>query len=104
VADRRSDSLVYRYPPSCVDDGLPGGEGTFNMCTSWLVEALTRAGRTDPDRLDQARLTFEKMLGYANPLGLFAEETGPRGKALGNVPEAFTTSPLSAPPSTSTAP
>jgi len=86
----RSDSLVYRYDPSRVDDGLPGHEGTFNMCTFWLVEALTRAGRTDPDRLDQARVTFEKMLGYASPLGLFAEETGPRGEAVGNFPQAFT--------------
>ncbi|PEN13711.1 glucoamylase [Longibacter salinarum] len=86
----RSDSLVYRYDQSKVDDGLPGLEGTFNMCTFWLVEALTRAGRTDPERLQQARLTFEKMLGYANPLGLYAEETGPRGEALGNFPQAFT--------------
>jgi len=86
----RSDSLVYRYDQSRVDDGLPGHEGTFNMCTFWLVEALTRAGRTDPERLDQARVTFEKTIGYANPLGLYAEETGPRGEALGNFPQAFT--------------
>ena len=85
-----SDSLVYRYDTNKVDDGLPGHEGTFNMCTFWMVEALTRAGRTDPDRLDQARLMFEKMLGYANPLGLYAEETGARGEALGNFPQAFT--------------
>ena len=50
-------------------DGLPGAEGTFNMCSFWLVEALTRAGRTDPARLDEARLLFEQMLGYANHLG-----------------------------------
>jgi GH15 family glucan-1,4-alpha-glucosidase len=73
-----------------VDDGLPGEEGTFNMCTFWMVEALTRAGRTDAERLDQARLMFEKMLGYANHLGLYAEETGPCGEALGNFPQAFT--------------
>jgi GH15 family glucan-1,4-alpha-glucosidase len=85
-----SDSLVYRYDTAKVDDGLPGHEGTFNMCTFWMVEALTRAGRTDPERLDQARLMFEKMLGYANHLGLYAEETGPCGEALGNFPQAFT--------------
>ena len=85
-----SDSLVYRYDPSRVDDGLPGHEGTFNMCTFWMVEALTRAGHTDDDRLDDAQLLFEKMLSYANPLGLFAEETGDRGQALGNFPQAFT--------------
>ena len=85
-----SDSLVYRYDSQTVDDGLPGEEGTFNMCTFWMVEALTRAGRTDAERLDQARLMFEKMLGYANHLGLYAEETGPCGEALGNFPQAFT--------------
>jgi GH15 family glucan-1,4-alpha-glucosidase len=85
-----SDSLVYRYDPKKVDDGLPGEEGTFNMCTFWMVEALTRAGRTDPQRLQEARLMFEKMLGYANHLGLYAEETGPCGEALGNFPQAFT--------------
>ena len=85
-----SDSLVYRYDPKKVDDGLPGEEGTFNMCTFWMVEALTRAGRTDPERLQEARLMFEKMLGYANHLGLYAEETGPCGEALGNFPQAFT--------------
>jgi GH15 family glucan-1,4-alpha-glucosidase len=66
-------------------DGLTGGEGTFNMCTFWLVEALTRAGR-----LEEARFIFEKMLTYANHLGLYAEETGPSGEALGNFPQAFT--------------
>jgi GH15 family glucan-1,4-alpha-glucosidase len=85
-----SDSLVYRYDQERVDDGLPGGEGTFNMCTFWMVEALTRAGRTDPACLDRARLMFEKMLGYANHVGLYAEETGRRGQALGNLPQAFT--------------
>ena len=64
---------------------LTGGEGTFNMCTFWLVEALTRAGR-----LEEARFIFEKMLTYANHLGLYAEETGPSGEALGNFPQAFT--------------
>jgi GH15 family glucan-1,4-alpha-glucosidase len=55
-----------------------------------LVEALTRAGRVNPIRLDEARLMFEQMLGYANHLGLYAEETGPSGESLGNFPQAFT--------------
>ncbi len=80
-----ADSLVYRYNITSGVDGLEGDEGTFNMCTFWLVEALTRAGK-----LDEARLMFEQMLGYANHLGLFAEETGTRGQALGNFPQAFT--------------
>ena len=85
-----SDSLVYRYDQDRVDDGLPGREGTFNMCTFWMVEALTRAGRTDAASLNRARLMFEKMLGYSNHLSLFAEETGSCGEALGNFPQAFT--------------
>jgi GH15 family glucan-1,4-alpha-glucosidase len=81
-----SDSLVYRYEiGKGAGDGLTGREGTFNMCTFWLVEALARA-----DRLDDARIVFEKMLTYANHLGLYAEETGPTGEALGNFPQAFT--------------
>jgi GH15 family glucan-1,4-alpha-glucosidase len=82
--------LAYRYDPREAPDGLPGAEGTFNMCSFWLVEALTRAGRTDPRRLAEARLLFEEMLGYANHLGLYAEQTGPSGEALGNFPQAFT--------------
>jgi GH15 family glucan-1,4-alpha-glucosidase len=85
-----SNSLVYRYDTRETRDGLRGEEGTFNICTFWLVEALTRAGRVDRKRLDRARLMFEEMLGYANHLGLFAEETGPSGEALGNFPQAFT--------------
>jgi GH15 family glucan-1,4-alpha-glucosidase len=80
-----SDSLVYRYPASKVHDGLSGQEGTFSMCSFWLVECLTRAGR-----LSEARLIFEKMLSYANHLGLYAEEIGQGGEALGNFPQAFT--------------
>jgi GH15 family glucan-1,4-alpha-glucosidase len=80
-----SDSLVYRYNAKASPDGLEGDEGTFSMCTFWYVEALARAGR-----LDEARLTFEKMLTYANHLGLYAEEIGPSGEALGNFPQAFT--------------
>jgi GH15 family glucan-1,4-alpha-glucosidase len=85
-----SDGLVYRYDPELGDDGLTGREGTFNMCTFWLVEALARAGRSDRRKLDKARLLFERMLGYANHLGLYSEETGSSGEALGNFPQAFT--------------
>ncbi|HEX4218941.1 MAG TPA: glycoside hydrolase family 15 protein [Acidimicrobiales bacterium] len=83
-------SLVYRYNRLASPDGLPGDEGTFNICSFWLVEALTRAGATDRSRLEEARLLFESMLGYANHLGLFAEETSRSGEALGNFPQAFT--------------
>jgi GH15 family glucan-1,4-alpha-glucosidase len=85
-----SDGLVYRYPPEPRIDGLPGEEGTFNMCSFWLVEAMTRAGMADPEMLNQARLLFERMLGYANHLGLYAEQTSSQGEALGNFPQAFT--------------
>jgi GH15 family glucan-1,4-alpha-glucosidase len=85
-----SDHLVYRYNIRETQDGLSGEEGTFNICTFWLVEALTRAGRRDPKRLERARLMFEHMMGYANHLGLYAEEIGPSGEALGNFPQAFT--------------
>ncbi|MEX0762614.1 MAG: glycoside hydrolase family 15 protein [Dehalococcoidia bacterium] len=85
-----SNSLVYRYNTEYAPDGLPGMEGTFNMCTFWLVEALTRSARLDRSRLDQARLVFERMLGYANHLGLYGEEIGPTGETLGNFPQAFT--------------
>jgi GH15 family glucan-1,4-alpha-glucosidase len=85
-----SDGLVYRYPPEPRVDGLPGEEGTFNMCTFWLVEALTRAGQANPAWLDEARILFERMLGYANHLGLYAEQTSAQGQALGNFPQAFT--------------
>jgi GH15 family glucan-1,4-alpha-glucosidase len=80
-----SDSLVYRYDVEVSPDGLTGEEGTFSICTFWYVEALARAGR-----LDEARLAFEKMLTYANHLGLYSEEIGPTGEALGNFPQAFT--------------
>ena len=85
-----SDSLVNRYNTAEVEDGVGGEEGSFNMCTFWLVEALTRAGRNDAKKLSEARLMFEKMLGYANHLGLYAEETSACGEALGNFPQAFT--------------
>jgi GH15 family glucan-1,4-alpha-glucosidase len=85
-----SDGLVYRYDSETGDDGLHGQEGTFTMCSFWLVEALTRAGRFDRARLTEARLLFERMLGYANHVGLYAEEIGGSGEALGNYPQAFT--------------
>ncbi|WP_396230440.1 glycoside hydrolase family 15 protein, partial [Frankia sp. ACN1ag] len=66
-------------------DGLTGDEGTFNLCSFWYVEALTRAGR-----VSEARMVFEKMLTYANHVGLYAEEIGSSGEALGNFPQAFT--------------
>ncbi len=80
-----ADSLVSRYNPQASPDGLRGDEGTFSMCTFWYVEALAGAGR-----LDEARLVFEKMLTYANHLGLYAEEIGRTGEQLGNFPQAFT--------------
>ncbi|WP_406388305.1 glycoside hydrolase family 15 protein [Streptomyces sp. NBC_00887] len=80
-----SDSLVYRYDPAASPDGLRGSEGTFSLCTFLYVDALARAGR-----LRMARYTFEKMLTYANHVGLFAEEIGPTGEQLGNFPQAFT--------------
>jgi pentatricopeptide repeat protein len=79
-----TDSLVQRYQPDG-SDGLPGTEGTFNLCSFWYVEALTRAGR-----IQKGRYVFEQMLSNANHVGLFAEEIGPAGEALGNFPQAFT--------------
>jgi GH15 family glucan-1,4-alpha-glucosidase len=80
------DSLVHRYRTDhAAPDGLAGPEGTFSMCSFWYVECLSRAGD-----LQQARFLFEKMLGYANHLGLYAEELGPSGEHLGNFPQAFT--------------
>ncbi|MFF6998984.1 glycoside hydrolase family 15 protein [Streptomyces sp. NPDC008313] len=80
-----SDSLVYRYDPKASPDGLRGSEGTFNLCSFFYVEALARSGR-----LNEARHAFDKMLTYANHVGLFAEEIGPSGEQLGNFPQAFT--------------
>ncbi len=80
-----TNSLVYRYDVKLSADGLTGEEGAFSMCTFWLVEALTRIGQ-----VDRARFIFEQMLGYTNHLGLYAEEIGSSGEALGNFPQAFT--------------
>jgi GH15 family glucan-1,4-alpha-glucosidase len=85
-----ANNLVYRYNALASPDGLPGDEGTFNICTFWLVEALTRAGRDDPSRVEEARFMFEGMLGFANHLGLFAEEISMTGEARGNFPQALT--------------
>ncbi len=82
--------LVYRYNVDDYADGIKGLEGTFNLCTFWLVEALARGGQVEPKRLEDARLMFEGMLGYANDLGLYSEELGVSGEALGNFPQAFT--------------
>ncbi len=80
-----SDSLVYRYDPQASPDGVRGGEGTFSACSFWYVEALARAGR-----LEEARLAFEKMLTYANHLGLYAEQISRTGEQQGNFPQALT--------------
>ena len=85
-----SDGLVFRYDTETGDDGLRGQEGTFTMCSFWLVEALTRAGSVDPAKLAEARLLFERMLGHANHVGLYSEEISGSGEALGNFPQAFT--------------
>jgi len=77
---------VYRYDvDKGANDGLEGHEGTFNICSFWLVEALARAGR-----VEEARLSLEHMLTYANHVGLYAEEIASTGEALGNFPQAFT--------------
>ncbi|MFE0040003.1 glycoside hydrolase family 15 protein [Streptomyces sp. NPDC059015] len=80
-----NDSLVYRYNPEASPDGLAGSEGTFSLCTFMYVDALARAGR-----LNQSRLVLEKMLTYANHLGLYSEEIALTGRQLGNFPQAFT--------------
>ncbi len=80
-----TDSLVYRYDPGASPDGLQGSEGTFSLCSFMYVDALGRAGR-----LDDARLAFEKMLTYANHVGLFSEEIALTGEQIGNFPQAFT--------------
>jgi GH15 family glucan-1,4-alpha-glucosidase len=80
-----TDSLVRRYDPRVVSDGLEGEEGTFSACSFWLADCMTQTGR-----LEEARMMFEKMLTYANHVGLYAEEIGLSGEALGNFPQALT--------------
>ena len=78
-----ANGFVYRYH---ADDGLPGSEGTFTICTFWLVDNLAMQGR-----VDEARSLFERLLSFAGQLGLFSEEVSNNGiKALGNYPQAFT--------------
>ncbi len=77
--------LVDRYDTDRYDDGLTCGEGSFTICSFWLVEALARAGR-----VEEARRSFDQLLGYANPVGLFSEQIGPSGRQLGNTPQALT--------------
>jgi GH15 family glucan-1,4-alpha-glucosidase len=84
-AELVTDSLVYRYDPAASPDGLRGDEGTFSLCTFAYVTALAGAGM-----LDKARVTFAKMLTYANHVGLYSEEIGLTGEQLGNFPQAFT--------------
>jgi GH15 family glucan-1,4-alpha-glucosidase len=79
------DGLVYRYEAT-TDDGLPPGEGAFGLCSFWAVECVARGGN-----VEGAARTFERLLAYANDVGLFAEEIDPdTGAALGNFPQAFT--------------
>jgi len=80
------DTLVRRYEiEQSHVDGLPGGEGHFTACSFWYIECLARAGE-----LEKAQLLFEKLLGYANHLGLYSEELASNGQHLGNFPQAFT--------------
>jgi GH15 family glucan-1,4-alpha-glucosidase len=80
------DTLVHRYEAERTHvDGVAGGEGTFTACSFWYIECLARTGQ-----LEKAQLLFEKMLGYANHLGLYSEELGANGQHLGNFPQALT--------------
>ena len=87
IADELTeDGLVLRYRPDETDDGLSGEEGTFTICSFWLVSAFVEIGE-----LERARDLCGKLLGYASPLGLYAEEIDARsGRHLGNFPQAFT--------------
>ena len=79
------DGMVLRYRTEETDDGLSGEEGTFTICSFWLVSALAEIGE-----LTKARQLCEKLLSYASPLQLYAEEIDPRsGRHLGNFPQAF---------------
>ncbi len=87
IADELTyDGLVLRYRVDETDDGLTGEEGTFTICSFWLVSALSEIGE-----LDRARGLCERLLSHSSPLGLYAEEIDPRtGRHLGNFPQAFT--------------
>jgi alpha,alpha-trehalase len=83
AAELTQDGLVYRYRGT--DDGLAGGEAAFLICSFWLVDNLVVTGQ-----VDRGRMLFERLLGYANDVGLFAEELDPAsGEQLGNFPQAF---------------
>src|SRR5438046_2096990 len=86
IADELTvDGMVLRYRTAETDDGLHGEEGTFTICSFWLVSALCEI-----DELDRARELCEKLLSYASPLQLYAEEIDPRsGRPLGSLPQAF---------------
>jgi alpha,alpha-trehalase len=87
IADELTqDGLVLRYRTDETDDGLAGDEGTFTICSFWLVAALVEIGETT-----RGRDLCERLLAHASPLGLYAEEIDPRsGRHLGNFPQAFT--------------
>jgi GH15 family glucan-1,4-alpha-glucosidase len=86
MAELTEDDLVLRYRPTETDDGLSSDEGTFTICSFWLVSSLVLIGE-----LDRARSLCGKLLSYASPLQLYAEEIDPHaGRQLGNFPQAFT--------------
>jgi GH15 family glucan-1,4-alpha-glucosidase len=87
IADELTvDGFVLRYRTEETDDGLRGEEGTFTICSFWLVSALIEIGE-----VERARDLCEKLLSHASPLQLYAEEIDPRsGRHLGNFPQAFT--------------
>jgi GH15 family glucan-1,4-alpha-glucosidase len=87
IADELTvDGLVLRYRVHETDDGLSGDEGSFTICSFWLVSALVEIGE-----VDRARKLCERLLAYASPLELYAEEIDPNsGRHLGNFPQAFT--------------
>ncbi len=84
--DLVTDSLVYRYRVNeAFPDGLQGADGTFTLCSFWLIECTARSGD-----LKSARYLFEKILSYGNEVGLFSEQLAQNGESLGNIPQAFT--------------
>jgi GH15 family glucan-1,4-alpha-glucosidase len=87
IADELTeDGLVLRYRTHETDDGLTGEEGTFTICSFWLVSALVEIGE-----VSRAKHLCERLLSFASPLHLYAEEIEPRtGRHLGNFPQAFT--------------
>ncbi|MFI5716007.1 glycoside hydrolase family 15 protein [Nocardia sp. NPDC051750] len=87
IADELTENgLVLRYRTESTDDGLSGTEGTFTICSFWLVSALVEIGE-----VNRARVLCERLLTHASPLKLYAEEIDPHtGRHLGNYPQAFT--------------